>query len=643
MEGLDEYRISRVNTTPNQFMSPRLTGESSIVYTDEEEGLASRVEELELKLANLLSYVSSLKPQVSTVGPDMVPGPIDAYTTTELTSDGALLSALVVSVPSDQTYEIALFPVPTSGTCTKDSYVRYSNKTTNYNGGDLWVGNQGDQGYKRTLVDVPHDYYAFGPPVVASGYWACPAVALLRLKYHWEGPEGTRDELKLYAYGLEYDSATWTEAGVTWNNQPSAEGEWTDCVFADQDDDYIFFNLASYFSRRRAHSDCGVSATVNGFAIMADETLDEGEVAFYSKDNAPDEDSKPTLLYWAAPEKSKVVAGGAEETRLYGKPGGDYMFMYRVLDANNNPSRWSLPVEISLPGQGDTPAAPTVYLEPTNMNFLDIMTISGTTPADFAYYEIYMEDNYPPYPVKTIKTRADRFTHSFVPVMGDPTEKWTVKARIVTKSGVVSAWSSTVDHDVGDSITYYGPNEDGAISIDVDGHVSIKQEGTWMEIMPAGVIVMWPGLYTAIPAGWALCDGTGGTPDLRNKFIRGAAAGQSGGSTGGTDSNTLTTMHLPQHAHLQSNHTHTTGAGSAHRHALKVSNSPNYWAAGSNQYGPYGGAGSIEYDDLTNESAHTHEIASSGGGGATGYEGQASPTALDNKPAYYTLCFIEKL
>lgn len=38
--------------------------------------------------------------------------------------------------------------------------------------------------------------------------------------------------------------------------------------------------------------------------------------------------------------------------------------------------------------------------------------------------------------------------------------------------------------------------------------------------LPSGVIVMWSG--SSIPSGWALCDGTNGTPDLRDRFIVGA-------------------------------------------------------------------------------------------------------------------------
>jgi len=56
--------------------------------------------------------------------------------------------------------------------------------------------------------------------------------------------------------------------------------------------------------------------------------------------------------------------------------------------------------------------------------------------------------------------------------------------------------------------------------------------------IPTGLIVMWSGLLVNIPAGWALCDGTAGTPDLRDKFVRGAAAGADPGATGGAATHT---------------------------------------------------------------------------------------------------------
>lgn len=40
-------------------------------------------------------------------------------------------------------------------------------------------------------------------------------------------------------------------------------------------------------------------------------------------------------------------------------------------------------------------------------------------------------------------------------------------------------------------------------------------------IIPSGVVVAWSGDITQIPTGWALCDGTKSTPDLRSRFIIG--------------------------------------------------------------------------------------------------------------------------
>ena len=37
--------------------------------------------------------------------------------------------------------------------------------------------------------------------------------------------------------------------------------------------------------------------------------------------------------------------------------------------------------------------------------------------------------------------------------------------------------------------------------------------------LPIGTIVAYSGDVSYIPDGWHLCDGTGGTPDLRNQFL----------------------------------------------------------------------------------------------------------------------------
>ena len=53
--------------------------------------------------------------------------------------------------------------------------------------------------------------------------------------------------------------------------------------------------------------------------------------------------------------------------------------------------------------------------------------------------------------------------------------------------------------------------------------------------IPPGTIVMWAGPADEIPRGWAVCDGSGGTPDLRDRFIVGAGAHYEAGQTGGVE------------------------------------------------------------------------------------------------------------
>jgi len=62
------------------------------------------------------------------------------------------------------------------------------------------------------------------------------------------------------------------------------------------------------------------------------------------------------------------------------------------------------------------------------------------------------------------------------------------------------------------------------------------------------MIVMWSGSIVSIPAGWVLCDGTNGTPDLRDKFIVGAGGTYNPGDTGGAATHTHE-FTLPNHTH----------------------------------------------------------------------------------------------
>lgn len=143
--------------------------------------------------------------------------------------------------------------------------------------------------------------------------------------------------------------------------------------------------------------------------------------------------------------------------------------------------------------------------------------------------------------------------------------------------------------------------------------------------VPQGAIIMWSGSLSNIPAGWALCDGNDGTPDLRDRFILGAAAGEDPGATGGNHSYTLSASQLPSHRHWVD--MPITGS---HSHSYRKP----YISIDLN--GLIQGQGVEDYMTDTTGSAgnHDHDCYTNYTGG-----GQA----FDNRPAYYKLAFIMKL
>lgn len=77
--------------------------------------------------------------------------------------------------------------------------------------------------------------------------------------------------------------------------------------------------------------------------------------------------------------------------------------------------------------------------------------------------------------------------------------------------------------------------------------------------VPSGAIMMWSGSIASIPAGWYLCDGTNGTPNLRDRFIVGAGSTYAVNATGGSADATL-----PSHTHNVVGN--TSGQSADHNH-----------------------------------------------------------------------------
>ena len=81
--------------------------------------------------------------------------------------------------------------------------------------------------------------------------------------------------------------------------------------------------------------------------------------------------------------------------------------------------------------------------------------------------------------------------------------------------------------------------------------------------IPTGMISLWYGSIGSVPAGWYLCDGSNGTPDLRDRFIVGAGSTYSVNATGGSaDASVVAHTHTATSASTVTDpgHLHTWGA-----------------------------------------------------------------------------------
>jgi hypothetical protein len=126
-----------------------------------------------------------------------------------------------------------------------------------------------------------------------------------------------------------------------------------------------------------------------------------------------------------------------------------------------------------------------------------------------------------------------------------------------------------------------------------------------------GTIIMWSGTLATVPSGWALCDGTNGTPDLRDRFVRGASQSQDPGATGGSTA----------HSHAINNHTHT------------FSDAESTDASGSAVTPSFLGAA------VASPHVHDHSVS-----GTTGNPtAPATTDSVSHAPPFFKLAFLMKL
>ena len=134
--------------------------------------------------------------------------------------------------------------------------------------------------------------------------------------------------------------------------------------------------------------------------------------------------------------------------------------------------------------------------------------------------------------------------------------------------------------------------------------------------VPSGAIMMWSGSIASIPSGWYLCNGSNGTPDLRDRFVVGAGSTYAVAATGGSaDAVVVSHTHTASVTDPGHNHSYTAPA-------LKPNNA----------------AGSIpDYIVTTGATTGNATTGISVGISTTGSSGTGA-----NLPPYYALAYIMK-
>jgi hypothetical protein len=137
--------------------------------------------------------------------------------------------------------------------------------------------------------------------------------------------------------------------------------------------------------------------------------------------------------------------------------------------------------------------------------------------------------------------------------------------------------------------------------------------------VPAGGIILWSGSTLSVPLGFQLCDGTNGTPDLRNRFVVGAGSTYAVNATGGNADAIVVA------------HSHTaTVTDPGHTHITDFTNN----AGVDFDYIGQGGRYVDNAGFATNSSTTGISVVNS----ATGVSGTDA-----NLPPYYALAYIMKL
>lgn len=141
--------------------------------------------------------------------------------------------------------------------------------------------------------------------------------------------------------------------------------------------------------------------------------------------------------------------------------------------------------------------------------------------------------------------------------------------------------------------------------------------------IPAGGILLWSGSIGSIPAGYVLCNGSNGTPDLRNRFIVGAGSTYAVDATGGSaDAIVVSHTHTATSVVTDPGHVHQTVCNTN-----ETGNLAEFIGGGVS------GASTINVNTGSGNTGITVATTNA----STGTSGTNA-----NLPPYYALCYIMK-
>ena len=174
------------------------------------------------------------------------------------------------------------------------------------------------------------------------------------------------------------------------------------------------------------------------------------------------------------------------------------------------------------------------------------------------------------------------------------------------------------------------------------GNVNIRHH-----LMPMGTIVAFNG-KTQIPHGWAVCDGSRGTPDLRDRFILGQGRKRLN-TRGGLEKVRLSLNEMPRHNHnmdTRGNHNHRGNTHSSGNHIHGISTRQDDYNV-SGGIGPSYGADNGYYarrHQTDYAGNHTHSfITSTSGNHSHRIHHSGNNIPHENMPPYHVLIYIMKI